>query len=78
MSTVTTLIKIVEIFFSYSNSTNKLIAPNAPIKMKNLGKIIRKNLEVSSGLIVLKTVGAITLVWKIIIPTIIPWKSKLI
>tara|TARA_B100002052_G_C15336844_1_gene356536 strand:+ start:24 stop:212 length:189 start_codon:yes stop_codon:yes gene_type:complete len=62
MSTVTTLIKIVEIFFSYSNSVNKLIAPKAQIKMKNLGKIILKNLEVSFELIVLKTVGAITLV----------------
>ena len=62
MSTVTTLIEIVEIFFSYSNSVNKLIAPKAQIKMKNLGKMILKNLEVSFGLIVLKTVGAITLV----------------
>ena len=62
MSIVTTLIKIVETFFSYSNSVNKLIAPKAQIKMKNLGKIILKNLEVSFELIVLKTVGAITLV----------------
>ena len=62
MSTVTTLIEIVEIFFSYSNSANKLIAPKTQIKMKNLGKIILKNLEVSFELIVLKTVGAITLV----------------
>jgi len=54
--------EIVEIFFSYSNSTIKLIVLKAKIKIKNLGKIVLKNFEVSSELIVLKTDGAITLV----------------